>query len=200
MYLLIPRGKRQKIKHSGGYIYVDQMKGNQCPYYFTKKFLSTFCKGTLIPKTQLTDKDVLIFITTGDNGQHWLLDSLFYVEKVYTWNDSNNPEAGGMPKYSKQEFNDHYSWVLNGEHVFKRKKRRTIVANEESFQPQTINDELLDITDILLESNISIKNNRGYNLTKIDCNVFSKIENIAKNSEKKYCGCDFMKIYEQIKK
>lgn len=145
-------------------VYCDNFKGNQDPYVWSERFLNTFCKTNQIKASQLKKGDTLFWFTRQGtpSDDKWFVDLVFIVDEIIYWEKSDSDKVekvGNNPfehyndvklstiKYDQFSYEDHYQWAKN-DHPKKSsrpKRRYTIVASKESYQPQTENKKLIEI-------------------------------------------------------
>ncbi|MEZ2230330.1 hypothetical protein [Microcoleus sp.] len=136
-------------------VYHDRIGGNQDPYIWNKQFLHTYCHITQM-KPNVGD---INFWVSGDSFPNFCrlyCDLVFVVaEKVY-WGNANIIDRNDVIVDNDEAYNDHYRWAMHQHHL-KRRRRYTLKADPEySFQPQDIENNLIDIIPFLIEQGITI--------------------------------------------
>jgi len=163
---LIYHPKRHVSSFGDITVYYDATEGNQDPYVWNTNFLHTFCHITQM-KPQIGD---INFWVTGDsfpNFSHLYCDLVFVVERKMYWNDPNKIDQNDPIVDSEEAYIDHYQWAF--QHNFKRRRRFTLKADRyQSFQPQDVNKNLIDILPLLINEGLSVemlrnKSRAGYN-------------------------------------
>jgi len=137
-------------------VYHDKFGGNEDPYIWNEKFLHSFCHIPQITK----EIGQINFWVSGDtypNFSQLFCDCVFVVKEKIIWQRINSINRNDPVVDNSQTYKHHYKWVH--QHPFKKKKRYTLKADpHSSYQPQTINQVLLDIIPFLNSNGISTKN------------------------------------------
>ncbi|MBI4379103.1 MAG: hypothetical protein HY578_08415 [Nitrospinae bacterium] len=153
---LIYHPKRYKTEIDGKVIYHDSIKGNQDPYLWNKKFLHTYCHITQMSP----EIGQINFWASGDtfpNFNSLYCDLVFFVAEKHYWQDVNKINPSDSPVDSEEAYNDHYTWVNEGQHHYKRRRRFTLKADpQKSFQPQGLKCELFNIVPVLESIGLSL--------------------------------------------
>ncbi|MCY1563607.1 hypothetical protein NW133_01265 [Staphylococcus pettenkoferi] len=165
-------------------VYHDSFIGNEDPYIWRKRFLHSFCKITDYSYNKNDEDDTIFWVSikNENNENKYVCDLVFKVDECEFWYDSmkkqreaiRNNEALNIN--SKVVENDckalkyHFS-LGEKDHSWSAKynrRRVTLKATEDSFQPQTQERKLLDITGMLKEvlgtkfNELGKKTNYGY--------------------------------------
>lgn len=211
---------RIEVKIDDTIVYCDNFKGNQDPYVWSERFLNTFCKTTQIKASQLKKGDTLFWFSRQGNPSEdrWFVDLVFIVDEISYWEKSDKAgEAVDYPfehyndvklstiKYDEYSYKDHYEWAKNDHpKTSSRPKRRfTIVASKESYQPQTEHKELIEIKDkyILDMFEQSPRGGSGFRCKEINDKEVKYIENyILENKKIELKGSDLFKLRRDSKK
>ena len=211
---------RIEVKIDDTIVYCDNFKGNQDPYVWSERFLNTFCKTTQIKASQLKKGDTLFWFSRQGNPSEdrWFVDLVFIVDEISYWEKSDKAgEAVDYPfehyndvklstiKYDDFSYEDHYQWAKNDHpKTSSRPKRRfTIVASKESYQPQTEHKELIEIKDkyILDMFEQSPRGGSGFRCKEITDKQVEYIENfILANKKIELKGSDLFKLRRDSKK
>lgn len=187
---------RIKVKIGDIVVYCDDFKGNQDPYIWSKNFLNTYCKTSQIKASELKKGDKLFWFSRQGrrSDDRWFVDLVFIVDKVIYWERSDKERnVDGYP------FEDHFKWAkFDHPKIGDRPKRRfTIIASKESYQPQTENKELIEIidSDILELFKHSSCGSKGFKCEEINSEDIKKIENyILENKKIELKGLDLFKL------
>ena len=211
---------RIEVKIDDTSVYCDNFKGNQDPYVWSERFLNTFCKTTQIKASQLKKGDTLFWFSRQGNPSEdrWFVDLVFIVDEISYWEKSDKAgEAVDYPfehyndvklstiKYDEYSYKDHYEWAKSDHpKTSSRPKRRfTIVASKESYQPQTEHKELIEIKDkyILDMFEQSPRGGSGFRCKEITDKQVEYIENfILANKKIELKGSDLFKLRRDSKK
>jgi hypothetical protein len=211
---------RIEVKIDDTIVYCDNFKGNQDPYVWSERFLNTFCKTTQIKASQLKKGDTLFWFSRQGNPSEdrWFVDLVFIVDEISYWEKSDKAgEAVDYPfehyndvklstiKYDEYSYKDHYEWAKNDHpKTSSRPKRRfTIVASKESYQPQTEHKELIEIKDkyILDMFEQSPRGGSGFRCKEINDKEVKYIESyILENKKIELKGSDLFKLRRDSKK
>ena len=211
---------RIEVKIDDTIVYCDNFKGNQDPYVWSERFLNTFCKTTQIKASQLKKGDTLFWFSRQGNPSEdrWFVDLVFIVDEISYWEKSDKAgEAVDYPfehyndvklstiKYDEYSYKDHYEWAKSDHpKTSSRPKRRfTIVASKESYQPQTEHKELIEIKDkyILDMFEQSPRGGSGFRCKEITDKQVECIENfILANKKIELKGSDLFKLRRDSKK
>ena len=211
---------RIEVKIDDTSVYCDNFKGNQDPYVWSERFLNTFCKTNQIKASQLKKGDTLFWFTRQGtpSEDRWFVDLVFIVDEISYWGKSDKAgEAVDYPfehyndvklstiKYDDFSYEDHYQWAKNDHpKTSSRPKRRfTIVASKESYQPQTENKKLIEINKncILDMFNHSPCGGGGFRCKKITDEQVECIENfILANKKIELKGTDLFKLRSNSQK
>lgn len=148
MYLIY-HPARAVFKKDDIIIYHDSFgEKNEDPYLWNNQFLHSYCHITQM-KSEIGDINFWITGDTFPNFNHLYCDCVFVVENKVYWNEANNISANDKIVDNLQAYKHHYKWG-NTQHIFKRRRRYTLKANEiKSFQPQTADKLLVDIVPFL---------------------------------------------------
>ena len=157
---LIYHPKRQSTKIDNLVIYHDSTRGNQDPYIWNRQFLHTYCHIT-----QMSPKiDVANFWVGGDSFPLFTqlyCDLVFVVQEKKYWTDRNFIDPNDPIVESDEAYNDHYQWAAHN-HLLKRRRRFTLKADPFlSFQPQTKNNDLIDIMPFILQLGVTLETLRS---------------------------------------
>lgn len=213
---------RIKVEIGDTVVYCDSFEHNQDPYIWGEKFLNTYCKTSQIKVSQLKKGDKLFWFSR-QGGDRWFIDLVFIVEEIIYWEKSDkvgkvvdhpfehyNDVKLTTIKYDEFSYEDHYKWAKTDHpKTSSRPKRRfTIVASKDSYQPQTVNKELIEITnrDILDLFNPSPHPGKGFICKEINSDILKNIENYILEKKKiELRGTDLFKLrsmenFESIKK
>lgn len=150
---LIYHNKRDITAIGNLTVYHDSFEGNEDPYIWNDQFLHSYCHITQIPK----NKGQINFWVSGDqypNFTELYCDCVFVIKDIHKWDQPN--EINSMDKIvdSPESYNHHYRW--HGRHFFMKRDRFTIKGDRErSFQPQTIQNTLIDIIPFLNSKGVS---------------------------------------------
>ena len=211
---------RIEVKIDDTIVYCDNFKGNQDPYVWSERLLNTFCKTTQIKASQLKKGDTLFWFSRQGNPSEdrWFVDLVFIVDEISYWEKSDKAgEAVDYPfehyndvklstiKYDEYSYKDHYEWAKSDHpKTSSRPKRRfTIVASKESYQPQTEHKELIEIKDkyILDMFEQSPRGGSGFRCKEITDKQVEYIENfILANKKIELKGSDLFKLRRDSKK
>lgn len=211
---------RIEVKIDDTIVYCDNFKGNQDPYVWSERFLNTLCKTTQIKASQLKKGDTLFWFSRQGNPSEdrWFVDLVFIVDEISYWEKSDKAgEAVDYPfehyndvklstiKYDEYSYKDHYEWAKSDHpKTSSRPKRRfTIVASKESYQPQTEHKELIEIKDkyILDMFEQSPRGGSGFRCKEITDKQVEYIENfILANKKIELKGSDLFKLRRDSKK
>jgi hypothetical protein len=154
---LIYHPERAKTTFGNLVVYHDHPTGNQDPYIWNYTFLHTYCHIT-----QIASKVGHINFWVSGNSKlseftQLYCDLVFIVENKMFWKKRNSIERNDPIVESYEAYNDHYQWAKYQHHL-KHKRRFTLKADPlRSFQPQTEENELVDIVPFLVEMGITIK-------------------------------------------
>ena len=137
-------------------IYHDKFgEKNEDPYLWNDKFLHSYCHITKI-KSEIGDINFWVSGDTFPNFKHLYCDCVFVVKEKIYWKTANEIIVTDKIVDNAQSYKHHYYWG-NIQHAFKRRKRFTLKANEEtSFQPQDTNGLLIDIVPFLIKCGLSL--------------------------------------------
>lgn len=158
MNYLIYHPKRQISEIGNFRVYHDSFGHNEDPYIWNKNFLHSFCHITQI-RPEVGSQ---IFWVSGDTYPDFnslYCDCVFIVKEKIYWTTANKIEITDSIVDNEQTFRHHYNWVNppHNEHVFKKRRRYTLKADENlSFQPQDKDKNLIDIIPILNDNGIDI--------------------------------------------
>jgi hypothetical protein len=84
-------------------------------------------------------------------------DLVFVVQEKVYWQERNNIDRYDPIVESEEAFNDHYQWA-EYQHQLRRRRRFTLKANPlQSFQPQTSENELLDVVPALMQMDLTLE-------------------------------------------
>lgn len=211
---------RIEVKIDDIIVYCDNFKGNQDPYVWSERFLNTFCKTTQIKASQLKKGDTLFWFSRQGNPSEdrWFVDLVFIVDEISYWEKSDKAgEAVDYPfehyndvklstiKYDDFSYEDHYQWAKKDHpKTSSRPKRRfTIVASKESYQPQTENKKLIEINDncILNMFDHFPHGGGGFRCKEINDEEVKNIESyILKNKKIELKGTDLFKLRSNSKR
>ena len=211
---------RIEVKIDDITVYCDNFKGNQDPYVWSERFLNTFCKTNQIKASQLKKGDTLFWFTRQGtpSDDKWFVDLVFIVDEIIYWEKSDKVgKVGDNPfehyndvklstiQYDEFSYKDHYEWAKNDHpKTSSRPKRRfTIVASKESYQPQTENKELIEINDkcILDMFSHSPRGGGGFRCKEITDKQVKCIENHILNKKKiELKGTDLFKLRSNSQK
>ena len=213
---------RIEVKIDDTIVYCDNFKGNQDPYVWSERFLNTFCKTTQIKASQLKKGDTLFWFTRQGtpSDDKWFVDLVFIVDEIIYWEKSDSDKVGKVGdnpfehyndvklstiKYDEYSYKDHYEWAKSDHpKTSSRPKRRfTIVASKESYQPQTEHKELIEIKDkyILDMFEQSPRGGSGFRCKEITDKQVEYIENfILANKKIELKGSDLFKLRRDSKK
>ena len=211
---------RIEVKIDDTIVYCDNFKGNQDPYVWSERFLNTFCKTTQIKASQLKKGDTLFWFSRQGNPSEdrWFVDLVFIVDEISYWEKSDKAgEAVDYPfehyndvklstiKYDEYSYKDHYERAKNDHpKTSSRPKRRfTIAASKESYQPQTEHKELIEIKDkyILDMFEQSPRGGSGFRCKEINDKEVKYIESyILENKKIELKGSDLFKLRRDSKK
>ena len=211
---------RIEVKIDDTSMYCDNFKGNQDPYVWSERFLNTFCKTNQIKASQLKKGDTLFWFTRqgSPSDDKWFVDLVFIVDEISYWEKSDKAEeAVDYPfehynnvklstiKYDDFSYEDHYQWAgIDHPKKSSRPKRRfTIVASKDSYQPQTENKDLIEIDDnCILDMFDHFPDVRGkFRCKEITDEQVEDIENfILANKKIELKGTDLFKLRSNSKK
>ena len=210
---------RIEVKIDDITVYCDNFKGNQDPYVWSERFLNTFCKTNQIKASQLKKGDTLFWFTRQGtpSDDKWFVDLVFIVDEISYWEKSDKAgEAVDYPfehynnvklstiKYDDFSYEDHYQWAgIDHPKKSSRPKRRfTIVASKESYQPQTEHKELIEIKDkFILMFEHSPRGGSGFRCKEINDKEVKYIESyILENKKIELKGSDLFKLRSNSKK
>ena len=151
---LIYHPRRDIAKFEAITVYHDYIGGNQDPYIWNKQFLHTYCHITQMSPV-VGDINFWVSGDSFPNFSHLYCDLVFVVaEKVY-WENANTIDRNNTIVDTEHAYNDHYRWAY--QHHFKRRRRYTVKADpERSFQPQDIEQNLIDILPFLINQGLTI--------------------------------------------
>lgn len=205
---------RIKVKIGDIVVYCDDFKGNQDPYIWSENFLNTYCKTSQIKVSKLKKGDKLFWFSRQgrSSDDRWFVDLVFIVDKIIYWERSdkernvagypfehyNNVELSTM-EYDEYSYEDHFKWAkIDHPKTGARPKRRfTIIASKDSYQPQTENKELIEILDsdiLKLFKHLSY-GSMGFKCEEINSDDLKKIENyILENKKIELKGVDLFKL------
>lgn len=190
---------RVKVQIDDLKIYCDSLRRNQDPYIWNENFLHTYCKINQIKVSELKKGDKIFWFTRQGKSK-WFVDLVFIVDSVHYWgkkqeNQANSTEVKNVEfahynlvelsdvKYDTVLYEDHYKWakIDHPKKSNKCKKRVTLIASEDSYQPQTENGELIEIDNSFKVFFEREPDNRGFlckKLTQYEVNYIDKyIEN-----------------------
>lgn len=151
---LIYHPRRMVAKFDVTTVYHDYIGGNQDPYIWNKRFLHTYCHIT-----QMSPKiGDINFWVSGDSFpsfSHLYCDLVFVVAEQVYWKNANTINENDTIIDSHEAYIDHYRWAE--QHHFKRRRRYTLKADQErSFQPQDVEQKLIDILPFLIKQGLTI--------------------------------------------
>ncbi len=136
-------------------IYHDHIGGNQDPYIWNNQFLHTYCHITQMSPT-VGD---INFWVSGDffpNFSYLYCDLVFVVAEKLYWANANTINRNDAIVDSDEAYNDHYRWATCQHHL-KRRRRYTLKAEQDrSFQPQNIDQNLINILPFLINQGLSL--------------------------------------------
>ncbi|AFZ58010.1 hypothetical protein H6G54_24175 [Anabaena cylindrica FACHB-243] len=151
---LIYHPRRAVAKFDATTVYHDHTSGNQDPYVWNKQFLHTYCHITQMSPA-VGDVNFWVSGDTFPNFSHLYCDLVFVVAEKLYWKNANTIDYNDTIVDSDEAYIDHYRWVE--EHHFKRRRRYTLKANpERSFQPQDIEQKLIDILPFVINQGLTI--------------------------------------------
>jgi hypothetical protein len=152
---LIYHPRRAVKRFDSVVVYHDHIGGNQDPYIWNKHFLHTYCHITQM-SPNVGDINFWVSGDSFPNLSRLYCDLVFVVaEKVY-WENANNIDRGNAIVDTDEAYKDHYHWAMH-EHLFKRRRRYTLKADSKrSFQPQNLDNNLIDIIPFLVDQGMAI--------------------------------------------
>ena len=193
---------RVKVKIDDINVYCDSFYRNQDPYIWNESFLHTYCKINQIKVSELKKGDKIFWLTRQGKNK-WFVDLVFIVERVHYWEKGKESKSNSKDikdseyahynfvelsnvEYDEISYQDHYKWA-NIDHPKKSsrcKRRVTLIASKESYQPQTKKGELIEIDSSFKVSFEREPSNRGFlckKLTQCEVNCIDQyIENRCK--------------------
>src|SRR5258705_2746969 len=138
---LVYHPKRAVSLVGNRFLHHDPFGGNQDPYVWNDPFLHTYCHITQMrPEVGQT----IIWV----NGDDWpafdqlCCDLVFTIDAKVFWADSNHISPDDLLLDSPRAFDEHYCWAR--QHPFRRRRRFTLKATRDSFQPQNAKGQLID--------------------------------------------------------
>jgi hypothetical protein len=145
---IIYHPRRVKSTFGDVKVYHDSTQGNQDPYVWNQQFLHTYCHMTKITP----EVNHINFWVSGDtfpNFSALYCDLVFVVERKDYWSEANSIDYNDPIIDNREAFIDHYRWAMY-QHLFKKRRRFTLKADSKrSFQPQDVNQQLIDIVPFL---------------------------------------------------
>jgi hypothetical protein len=150
---LVYHPKRAVAVFGNRFVHHDPPGGNQDPYVWNDPFLHTYCHMTQMrPEIGQT-----ILWVSGNNWPAFdqlRCDLVFTVGAKLFWTDSNHISPSDPIVDSPRAYDEHYRWAH--QHPFQRRRRFTLKADRESFQPQNAKGELINIVPALLHSGLAL--------------------------------------------
>lgn len=138
-------------------------------------FLHTYCHITQI-KVNVGDLIFWVYGNSYPNFTKLYCDCVFKIELKLFWNSRNFISPNDPIVENQQTYNHHYKWA-GDQHYLERRRRFTLKANsEKSFQPQDINNKLIDVIPYLNSEGISTED-----IVRIMC--MTKNEKRARNTK-----------------
>jgi hypothetical protein len=150
---LIYHPKRTVAVFDNRFVHHDAPRVNQDPYVWNDPFLHTYCHITQMrPEVGQT-----ILWVSGNNWPAFdqlCCDLVFTVGAKLFWTNSNHISPDDPIVDSPRAYDEHYCWAH--QHPLRRRRRFTLKADQESFQPQNAKGELIDIVPALLRSRLTL--------------------------------------------
>lgn len=156
---LIYHPHRAVTKFDAVVVYHDHIGGNQDPYIWNQQFLHTYCHITQM-RTNVADINFWVSGDSFPNFSHLYCDLVFVVTEKLYWHSANNIDRDDDIVDTDEAYNDHYRWAIHQHHL-KRRRRYTLKADSRlSFQPQNLENNLIDIVPFLINQGMTIEDIR----------------------------------------
>jgi hypothetical protein len=150
---LVYHPKRTVTILGGAVVHHDPVGGNQDPYVWNDPFLHTYCH---MPQMRPEVGETILWVS----GDRWpdftrlYCDLVFVIGAKFFWKDRNHISQNDPIVDSSVAYAEHYCRAH--EHLFRRRRRFTLKATANSFQPQTQAGELIDVVPALLRSGLTL--------------------------------------------